>query len=106
MEAIWFWIAKKARKHGVSPQYFQSGQAGYEAHTGTIAFAKGREGSAYFNLSQIRYLLRQGKSVKQVKRMMRGIVEEEIAHIASFRSISEERLATIINETSEKPIYR
>ena len=102
VEAIWFWIAKKARKHGVSPQYFQSGQAGYEAHTGTIAFAKGREGSAYFNLSQIRYLLRQGKSVKQVKRMMRGIVEEEIAHIASFRSISEERLATIINETSDE----
>jgi hypothetical protein len=69
--------------------------------TGGLAAARARTGDVFLNQNSVANLIKKGKSESVIRRILNSIMGEEVAHVASYRSISKKQLNKLINETSD-----
>ena len=69
--------------------------------TGGLAAARARTGDVFLNQNSVANLIKEGKSESVIRRILNSIMGEEVAHVASYRSISKKQLNKLINETTD-----
>lgn len=69
--------------------------------TGGLAAARARTGDVFLNQNSVANLIKKGKSESVIRRILNSIMGEEVAHVASYRSISKKQLNKLINETTD-----
>ena len=68
---------------------------------GGLAAARARTNDIFVNQNAVANLIKQGKSESVIRRILNSIIGEEIAHVASYRSISQKQLDNLIDQTTD-----
>jgi hypothetical protein len=66
-----------------------------------LAAARARTNDVFINQQAVANLIKQGKSESVIRRILNSILGEEIAHVASYRAISQEQLNKLIDQTTD-----
>jgi len=66
-----------------------------------FAYARARTNDIFVNQNAVANLIKQGKSESVIRRILNSIIGEEIAHVASYRSVSQKQLDNLIDQTTD-----